>query len=37
VVRGDFDKLDIGDTVRFVEETGDEGSEAVSVTIEGKH
>ncbi|WP_133718741.1 HPF/RaiA family ribosome-associated protein [Methylocaldum gracile] len=37
VVQGDFDKLGIGDTVRFVEEMGEQGPQASSVAVEGKH
>jgi cold shock CspA family protein len=37
VVNGDFDKLEIGAEVRFVEETGEEGPQASTVMIVGKH
>lgn len=37
VVNGDFDDLEVGTEVRFVEEMGDEGPQASSVTIVGKH
>jgi len=37
VVQGDFDKLGLGDTVRFVEEMGEQGPQASSVIVEGKH
>lgn len=37
VVNGDFDKLEIGTEVRFVEATGDEGPQASTVMIIGKH
>jgi ribosome-associated translation inhibitor RaiA/cold shock CspA family protein len=37
VVNGDFDKLEIGTEVRFVEEMGDEGPQASTVTVVGKH
>lgn len=33
----DFEKLEIGDELRFVEEQGDEGPQATSVTRVGKH
>lgn len=37
IVNGEFDDLDIGVEVRYVEEKGDEGPQASSVTILGKH
>ena len=37
VVSGDFDKLEIGTEVRFVEEMGDQGPQASTVTVVGKH
>lgn len=37
VVNGNFDELEIGAQVRFVEEMGDEGPQASTVTIVGKH
>ncbi len=37
VVNADFDKLKIGDSVRFNEEMGDLGAQASSVLVEGKH
>ncbi len=37
IVNGDFDKLEIGTEVRFVEEMGDEGPQASTLTIVGKH
>ncbi len=37
VVDGDFDSLEIGDEVRFAEETGDEGPQASTVHVVGKH
>lgn len=37
VVDGDFDSLNIGDEVRFVEEEGDAGPQASTVHIVGKH
>jgi len=37
LVNGDFDKLEVGSTVHFVEEMGDNGPQASSVHIEGKH
>lgn len=33
----DLDKLEIGDSVRFSEESGEQGPQASSVTVEGKH
>jgi ribosomal subunit interface protein len=37
VVNSDFAQLEIGETVRFTEEMGDEGPQASSVILEGKH
>jgi ribosome-associated translation inhibitor RaiA len=37
VVDGDFDKLQIGTEVRFAEEMGDQGPQASTMTIVGKH
>jgi len=37
VVNADFDKLEIGEPVRFNEEAGDMGPQASSVLVEGKH
>jgi ribosomal subunit interface protein len=37
VVNGDFDELEMGTEVRFTEEEGDEGPQASSVMIIGKH
>lgn len=37
VVNGDFEKLDVGSEVRFVEEAGDEGPQASTVSVVGKH
>lgn len=37
VVDYDFDKLEVGDPVRFVEVAGDEGPAASTVHVEGKH
>ncbi len=37
VVNFDFDKLEVGERVRFNEEMGDMGPQASSVLIEGKH
>lgn len=37
VVDADFDKLAIGDTVRYTEEMGDAGPQASTVHVEGKH
>lgn len=37
VVNADFDQLEIGAAVRFHEEAGDEGPQASSVLVEGKH
>lgn len=37
IVDADFDKLEVGDTVRFTEEMGDAGPQASTVHVEGKH
>ena len=37
VINMDFDKLEIGYEVRFDEEEGDEGPQASSVRVIGKH
>jgi ribosomal subunit interface protein len=37
VVDADFDKLDVGAEVRFVEEPGEEGPQASTVHVIGKH
>lgn len=37
VLNGDFEKLTIGTEVRFVEEAGDRGPQASTVTVIGKH
>lgn len=37
VVDADFDKLEEGDEVRFVEEMGDDGPQASTVHVVGKH
>ncbi len=37
VVRGDYDDLEIGSEVRFVEEAGEEGPQASTVHVVGKH
>ncbi|UZR27213.1 HPF/RaiA family ribosome-associated protein [Methylococcus mesophilus] len=37
VVNSDFDGLAVGEPVRFAEEMGDEGPQASSVLVEGKH
>jgi len=37
LVDGDFDALEIGNEVRFVEEPGDEGPQASTVHLIGKH
>ncbi len=37
VTNGDFEKLEIGNEVRFVEEMGDKGPQASSVHVIGKH
>ncbi|NIR29983.1 MAG: HPF/RaiA family ribosome-associated protein [Gammaproteobacteria bacterium] len=37
VLNGDFDKLEVGVEVRFAEEKGDEGPQASTVKIVGKH
>ena len=37
VLNADFDKLEVGTEVRFVEEAGDEGPQASTVKVVGKH
>ncbi len=37
VVEGDFDRLEIGSEVRFVEEIGEKGAQASTVRVIGKH
>jgi cold shock CspA family protein len=37
LVRGDFDHLEEGSQVRFVVEEGDEGPQASTVQVVGKH
>jgi len=37
VLNADFDKLEIGTEVRFAEEEGDQGPQASTVTVTGKH
>lgn len=37
VLNADFDKLEIGTEVRFVEEEGDQGPQASTVKVVGKH
>lgn len=37
VVNGDFQRLQVGDEVRFAEEMGEQGPQASSVQIVGKH
>ena len=37
VINADFDKLEEGAEVRFAEEAGDEGPQASTVTVVGKH
>lgn len=37
LVDGDFDKLEVGAEVRFAESEGDQGPQASSVTVVGKH
>ncbi len=37
VVNEDFDRLEVGDEVRFAEEAGDKGPQASSVHVIGKH
>jgi ribosomal subunit interface protein len=37
LVRGDYAELEVGSEVRFVEETGDEGPQASTVHVVGKH
>lgn len=37
LVRGEYENLEIGSEVRFVEEAGDEGPQASSVHLVGKH
>ena len=37
LVRGEFDELEVGSEVRYVEEAGDEGPQASTVHVVGKH
>jgi cold shock CspA family protein/ribosome-associated translation inhibitor RaiA len=37
VLNADFDKLEVGTEVRFAEEEGDQGPQASTVTVVGKH
>jgi len=37
VIEQDFDKLEVGDSVHFSEEMGDNGPQATTVHVEGKH
>lgn len=37
MVRGEYDELEVGSEVRFVEEEGDEGPQASTVLMIGKH
>ncbi len=37
LIEGDFNKLEVGDEVRFVEEQGEKGPQASTVHIVGKH
>lgn len=37
VINADFDKLKVGDSVHFSEETGEQGPQASTVHVEGKH
>ncbi|WP_126454686.1 HPF/RaiA family ribosome-associated protein [Sulfuriflexus mobilis] len=37
VINADFDKLKVGDSVHFSEEMGEEGPQASTVHVEGKH
>lgn len=37
IINGDFDELEIGNTVRFSETDGDNGPRASTVQLEGKH
>ncbi|MGB5235738.1 MAG: HPF/RaiA family ribosome-associated protein [Candidatus Macondimonas sp.] len=37
LVEGDFDRLEVGDEVRFVEEMGEQGAQASTVHPVGKH
>lgn len=37
VINVEFDKLGLGTEVRFAEEAGDEGSQAITVRVIGKH
>jgi ribosomal subunit interface protein len=37
LVRGEFDELDVGSEVRYVEEDGEQGPQASSVYLVGKH
>ena len=37
LVRGDFEKLEVGSEVRYVEEAGEDGPQASTVHVVGKH
>lgn len=37
LIQGNYDELEIGSRVRFVEEAGEQGPQASSVYLEGKH
>ena len=37
LVRGEYDELEVGSEVRFVEESGEEGPQASTVHVVGKH
>lgn len=37
LVRGEYDELDVGSEVRFAEEAGDQGPQASTVHVVGKH
>jgi cold shock CspA family protein len=37
ILEGDFDKLEAGDSVHFTEEKGEQGPQASTVHVEGKH
>lgn len=37
VLKGAFDRLEIGSEVRYTEEAGEQGLQASSVTLVGKH
>ena len=37
LVRGEYDDLEVGSEVRFVEEAGEQGPQASTVHVVGKH